>query len=349
MQLRRLLISAASLALTLAALELGFRLLAPHLGVDRRELKSIEDLAVRGRSPLYEPHAYVGYRMRAGQRSVGALGFAGPEAPPGTAPGTVRIACLGGSETQGSRPWRAEEFLAVQLREALAAAGAGPVEVQNRGVPGWTTAETLAAYFTTVQDHAPDVVVYQHALGDVAPRLWPGLLRDYSHYRRPWRQRLCGPLEELAVEKSELYAWLYSRRRGSWGLGALVDRPPAGPLALEGGTDSFRRNVLTVGEHVAARGGAVALVTTPLSPRAEHGAGELPAACREGVEQHNEALRELARAEGWLLVDAAAWFAERPERVGPLFRNLVFLEAGGTRLVAERVTAALQGAGLLGP
>ena len=50
-----------------------------------------------------------------------------------------------------------------------------------------------------------DVVVIQHALNDVWPRLWPDYKVDYSHYRTPYKEIEFTGLNRMLLRISHLW------------------------------------------------------------------------------------------------------------------------------------------------
>lgn len=70
-------------------------------------------------------------------------------------------------------------------------------------------------------------------------------------------------------------------------------------------------------------------------PRQPDYAGSRPDLWVDGVEEHNALVRELAAAESFDLVDAAAVFADRADELRSEFIDLVHLEKAGNRAKAE--------------
>jgi lysophospholipase L1-like esterase len=345
---RSVLLLLATTAVLGVALEVSFRLLEPRLGVDRARLHALRDhVASGGAVALHEPRPHVLYARPYGVPGVNSLGFNDDEFRMARTPGTVRIACLGSSTTEGGNPEGHEGSYPRLLRRILEERTGGPVEVLNFGMAGWTTAETMVNYFLVVQDYAPDVVVVHEAVNDVDPRRWPGFRTDYSHYRKPWSEAHYSLPYRLLVRFSDIFA-TSQLKSAAFDLQTLVTRPPRGPLRDTAGTlppdtaAAFRRNVRTIGEHVRARGGHVVLATVPYDPRAT-GAGVY----RSGIDEHNRILRELATEEGFTLADVDARGRERPGDLHPFFLDLVHMTPEGNRFKAEVIAQALLGAGLV--
>jgi uncharacterized protein YkwD len=342
---------AALAAAGLMALELGFRALAGPVGLDRGRLARFREFVRRGgEAAQYVPRPHVLY-VRAPGPQVNALGFLEREVEVDKPAGTLRIACLGSSTTEGGNAAQREGSYPYYLQQALEARGAGAVQTLNFGMAGWTTAETLANYFLVVQDYAPDVVLIHEAVNDVEPRAWPGFRPDYSHYRRPWRDLSFSPAYRLLVRASDVFAAAQLRRADAFGLGAAVNQPPEGPFRFEGGrlppetAAPFRRNVRTIAEHVRLRGGTPVLLTMPYDPvRARE-----QALFRAGLDEHNALLRELAREQSFLLVDLDELARGQAGGLHERFLDLVHLSPEGNRFKAEAVADALLAAGLVAP
>ena len=341
-----LLATAAALA---AALEASFRLLETRLGVDRARLQALRDHVWSGGAvALHEPRPHVLYARPHGVPGVNTLGFNDDEFRVAKSPGTLRIACLGSSTTEGGNPEGHEGSYPRLLQRVLRERTGGAVEVLNFGMAGWTTAETMVNYFLVVQDYAPDVVVVHEAVNDVDPRRWPGFRTDYSHYRKPWTEVHYSLPYRLLVRFSDVFAVSQLKAKGGFDLQSRVVRPPRGALRDAAGAlppdtaAAFRRNVLTIAEHVRGRGGRVVLATVPYDPQAA-GAGVY----RSGIDEHNRILRELSRGDGFTLADVEARGRDRPGGLHPFFLDLVHMTPEGNRFKAEVIAEAMLQAGLV--
>ena len=334
----------AGLAGGLLALELGFRLLEGPLGVDRERLARFRGFVrTDGEQGQYEPRPHSLYVRSPEDPQVNSLGFLDEEFRREKTPGTLRIACLGSSTTEGGNAAQREGSYPYFLGRILGERSGRPVETLNFGMSGWTSAETLVNYVLVVQDFDPDLVLIHEAVNDVEPRAWPRFAADYSHYRRPWRDVPISPAYRALITTSDLFAVWQLRSEQVFGIAAAVNRPPEGPYRFTDGrlppetAAPFKRNVRTIAEHVRLRGGHPALVTMPYdSARTE----ALPL-FRAGLDEHNAILRELAQEERLLLVDLDALARQQPERWRREFLDLVHLTPQGNRLKAEAIADAL--------
>jgi lysophospholipase L1-like esterase len=334
----------AGLAGGLLALELSFRLLEGPLGVDRERLARFRGFVrTGGEQGQYEPRPHSLYVRSQEDPKVNSLGFLDEEFRREKTPGTLRIACLGSSTTEGGNAAQHEGSYPYFLGRILRERGGSPVETLNFGMSGWTSAEMLVNYVLVVQDFDPDLVLIHEAVNDVEPRAWPRFAADYSHYRRHWRDVLLSPAHRALLTVSDLFAVWQLRGDEEFGLAAAVNQLPQGPYRFADGrlppetAAPFKRNVRTIAEHVRVRGGHAALVTMPYdSSRAK----ALPL-FRAGLDEHNAILRELAREQDLLLVDLDALAHQRPERWRKEFLDLVHLTPEGNRLKAEAIADAL--------
>jgi lysophospholipase L1-like esterase len=99
----------------------------------------------------------------------------------------------------------------------------------------------------------------------------------------------------------------------------------------------FRRNIETIGISAEGLGAEVLLLTMPSSPRHRPDPGEL---WLPGLAEHNQILRDLAAAHGWLLADAEPWPDEDPEAAA-MFLDIVHLSKEGNQAKARIVADAL--------
>jgi lysophospholipase L1-like esterase len=343
---RSLLLLLGTIAVFGATLELAFRLLEPRLGVDRERIQALRDhVKSGGVAGLHEARPHVLYARPPGLPGVNSLGFNDDEFPLARTPGTLRIACLGSSTTEGGNPDGHEGSYPRQLQHVLRERTGQAVEVLNFGMAGWTTAETMVNYFLVVQDYAPDIVVIHEAPNDVDPRRWPGFRTDYSHFRKPWSGVHYSLPYRLLVRFSDLFAASQLRNPAAFDVATAVTRRPQGPLRDADGTlppetaVAFRRNVQTIAEHVRLRGGRVVLATVPYDAQAA------AAVYRNGIDEHNRILRELAQASGLTLADVDARGRARPGGTHPFFLDLVHMTPAGNRFKAEVIADAIVGSG----
>jgi len=348
---RSLLLLLGTIVVFGAALELGFRLLEPRLGVDRERLQALrEHVASGGRVALHEARPHVLYARPPGLPGVNSLGFNDDEFHLARTPGVLRVACLGSSTTEGGNPEGHEGSYPRQLQHILEERTGRAVEVLNFGMAGWTTAETMVNYFLVAQDYAPDIVVIHEAPNDVDPRRWPGFRADYSHYRKPWSDVHYSLPYRLLVRWSDIFAVSQMKDAAAFDLAAVVIRTPQGPLRDAGDVldpetaVAFRRNVRTIAEHVRLRGGHAVLATVPYDPAAPGAA-----VYRNGIDDHNRILRELCRDQGFTLADVDARGRERAGGLHPFFLDLVHMTKEGNRFKAEVIADALIQAGLAAP
>jgi lysophospholipase L1-like esterase len=297
----------------------------------------------------YEPRPFISYARPSSVPGVNSLGFLDDEFPLAKRPGVPRIVCLGSSTTEGGNPAGHKGSYPFFLGEILRERTGHPVESFNFAMSGWTTAETLVAYFLLVQDYAPDVVLVSEAPNDVEPRSWPGFRADYSHYRQTWKPlRFSWPYRML-VEWSDFFAARQLRSVTLFGIQAVVVRPPQGPYTYKDNrlppetAAVFRRNVRTIVEHVRLRGGHAVLVTVPYDlERPQSMAG-----FRSGIDEHNQILRELAQSESCALVDLQELFRRENDGRHALFLDLVHVTPEGNRVKAAAIADVLVAAGLV--
>lgn len=328
----------------LGVCELGFRMLEGPLGIDRERLVRFREfIRSGGELAQYLPRPHVLYVRHPASPKVNSLGFLDEEFEREKRPGTLRIACLGSSTTEGGNPAQHEGSYPFFLARILGERSGHAVETLNFGMSGWTSAETLVNYVLVVQDFDPDIVLIHEAVNDVEPRAWPGFASDYSHYRRPWQNVPISGAYRLLAGTSDLFAAWRLRSQEEFGLGAAVNRPPQGPYRFADGrlppetAAPFKRNIRTIAELVRVRGGRPVLVTMPYDAVRAQAAPLFHA----GLVEHNATLRELAREEGLLLVDLDEQARQQPERWQGHFLDLVHMTPEGNRLKAEAIAQPL--------
>jgi lysophospholipase L1-like esterase len=175
-----ILLSILSLALTLALVEVGFRL-------SQYVLHGVQVARWRAKSPLYEilPGSALEYRMiplAAGERTIVGRsertlwrfrinrdGFRGEDILADKPPGTRRLLVLGDSYAFG---WGVDDTAVFpeQLEAPLTHRLGRPVEAINLAVPGYNTVQEHQLLLETGDRYAPDVVLVAYAMNDAEPQ-----------------------------------------------------------------------------------------------------------------------------------------------------------------------------------
>jgi lysophospholipase L1-like esterase len=335
-------VSLVVLVLVLVGVELGFRAL---LGEPARGgLENYRRYLLTGMMRGYEPRAYTVYQRPRKSPDGNAFGFNDRAWTRARTPGVPRIVCMGGSTTEGGNPSGRQGSYPTLLERVLEERTGRDFEVLNAGIAGWTSAEMLCAWFLTMQDLAPDVLVLHEGVNDLEPRFMAAFEPDYSHWRRSIQTWPVTGLERQLVRWSRLYAYFRLRDgKAPEILDVSTDRSgPKEPLIAEGKLPfetslAFRRNLRNIALSAQGAGTTVVLMTMPTGPNVVIGAF-----WRHGIQQNNQHLRELSAEHGFLLADAARAFEGRPE-LAQEFIDLVHLEVAGNRAKAELVAEVLAG------
>ncbi|TAJ23826.1 MAG: SGNH/GDSL hydrolase family protein [Planctomycetota bacterium] len=323
------LLALASLCASVAAVEIGFRLLAGPLGIDPKRLSETRDLISHQRASFFEPKPYYGWSLARGLGGDVNYGFGGEPWQLARKPGVLRIACIGGSTTAGGNPRGYYGSFPYFLREILKQQLGREIEVMNCGISGWTSAEMLCAWFLLIQDFRPDLVIIHEAVNDVEPRVVPGFRPDYAHWRSPWRVPPSSPLLRRLVEHSDFAAWTMSHTPLPT-LNTATVLPHPGEYTFRDGhlpretIEPLRRNLTTIGTSEEGLGGTVLLATLPPKPKlpGEHGLGSW----RAGIAEHNQLFRDLAAERAWMLADLEKLSALPSEVVASHYIDLVHVD-----------------------
>jgi len=349
-----LLLWAALFGLLEAAARLGLALTGTSGEALRQFNRQWHWAASRGYFRSYEgEYPYLPYRVRpqeAGSSYSNPKGYRGKDFSWNKPPGTVRVACLGGSTTwEGTYPETLERLLNAASRKASAA---GPTyEVLNFGAEAWTSAEIMINYVVRGQHADPDCLIFYEAVNDVVAASHPRGVQpepDYSH----WRTRLKPPpspawmtvvpltLDHLAWVRVVRYLDYRRQAVDTW-LTAMRRYEFRGDQEFQG-TETFRRNVESLVAVALARGTTVFLVTQVHSPEWSRKICGNDNGIQRAAAM-NETLREIARRHGStgkvFLIDAAAQ-AERLGLYGAMHDWCHFSPAGYAAL-AELIAAEI--------
>lgn len=281
----------------------------------------------------FRPLPYVMYGLkpeftRGGQRvaSSNAEGFRGAAIERPKPDGRYRIVCLGGSTTY-SYAVDDDQTYPLHLQAALRATRPeADIEVINAGIESYTTAESLNNLVFRVLELEPDAIVVYHGANDVRARRYANYSASYDHYRRNWN----GSVEEFSGRKDYL-----------GGINELIQferpEPPGSPAAnlTASGTAAYRRNLTSIVAVAQAHDVLAVLVTFAADERRalDEGQPELLA----GINEHNVVTREVAQAQGAVLIDLAGQLPDNAD----LFVDSVHLNETGCQVKGEIIAAGL--------
>lgn len=274
-----------------------------------------------GRGHVYAPHHYALYGLNPdfvteeGTRH-NSLGFRDERdlAPDDQA---IRIVFLGGSTTYTIRLRDNRKIFSSGLEQELNSRfgdrlGDRRIEVINAGLGGSTSAENLIRLAFFVSEVNPDLVVIQHGLNDVRPRLTGTIRTDYGNYRKSWeapspfdsRNSIAYGVTVSLAQTTMLGNFIAhaTRLTKARQVGAYTTRPHEGDPAenLERNEARyFARNTRYMVGLAREMGARVLLVTAPFTD-------ELDAIHAKGAAEHNRILRAIAAEKDVLLFDLAA-------------------------------------------
>lgn len=287
--------------------------LAPLPGLSRAELDPTKEQFKNSR---VVPHPYLAYAGRPDFRveptdkspllvSHNSLGLNGPETTWEKPAGVFRIVCLGGSSTYGIGPSSTFTNWPVVLQEELNRVGlAKPVEVLNLGLQGYSTFESQINLALRGVEFRPDLVLVYHTINDLRCALYPGVVRDNTHWRAVWPVERTDKLRD-AFESSytflalRRYATDWLERQRDLGTYVIVDfgkyAPDdyAQPTDLDLGFSIFRRNLVSIVGIARAHGAEVLLATEAvrLGDFDRFGSSELQ---KQGFERMTKLIGEVA-------------------------------------------------------
>ncbi len=227
--------------------------------------------------------------------------------------GDIRVVFIGGSTTytigikdnENIFSYRLEKLLNEFYEDLLPD---GHIQVINAGMGGATSAENLLRLVFFVSELRPDLVVIQHGLNDVWPRVWGDIQSDFSNYRKRWglpdyflEKPIAYGLLRATVDHSVLLTFV-SRKLGLISLssiGTMITRSDVAISDSSLDTNSaqyFERNTQYMVAICKSMGAKVLLATeayTETSGKARTTA----------MPEHNQILSEIAQEEGVLFYD----------------------------------------------
>ncbi len=146
---------------------------------------------MRYRHGLHTPDSTIGYRIVPGRPYLGvkidSLGFRGSEISSNKPAGTFRIVCSGNSITYGEFAASDSATYPAILEQIIRMRGemAGPVEVINAGVMGYTSYQCLIDLKTRLLALHPDLIILCAGWNDMTFSKYIGWTREMN-WEDPW-------------------------------------------------------------------------------------------------------------------------------------------------------------------
>jgi lysophospholipase L1-like esterase len=210
------LLVAICLAVTAAFTEIAVRLVADNgMQFDLEMWKYARDVKVVSPDPLigHEHGPDRKARLMGAEVETNSKGQRDREIPYERTPGTLRVAMVGDSLTEG---WGVpvESTFSKRIERLYAKAGA-KAEVINLGVGNWNTVQEVQYFLTKGYQYNPDIVVLNYFVNDAEPtperRQPPPLLLRYCYSCVFFKGRLDTVLRQFTTRQdwAEFYLGLY--------------------------------------------------------------------------------------------------------------------------------------------
>lgn len=343
----RLALLAAGLAIGLAAAEWLARTLDAGVHVVFRE------------SIVFSEDPALVYELRPGARDgkhrINSAGFRDDETPLEKSPGTIRIAAIGDSLTNGSGGPRESSY--PEQLESMLNAGTGSAgvrfEVLNFGVPGYNIGQIVERLRVLGLSYQPDVILYGYALNDPqAFSIEAEALRTLREESARSANAESAHIVGRWIAHSRLYQltrqWM-NRRANLAALRAQMPNDPAYEAARSGDRVAYFRSIHTQGESAASlargldalaglareRGIPVLVVIFPLFGT-ESGAGP------EALADVHQLVATAAADRGFAVLDLLPVYTQATRAFGTDM-NLDFMhpDALGNRVAATAIRSRL--------
>jgi lysophospholipase L1-like esterase len=301
------------LLLLFSLLEVGVRLYRAYtLSADDGSSKYTRNIAT-----LYQSHPFLTYCLNSQRPGCSEQGFRDTRIFQNDFSG-VRIACLGGSSTYGTCVGPADSYPA-QLEQALArnGAGAGPYEVINAGLAGYSTYNLAGLLSFRVVDLKPDVCIFYTGFNDAWNRLhFAGFKPDGSHAMKAWDYpdlktpwwRSSALLDSVATASGNRHISIPHIHMICW-------RPMSGKPAdnlRNSSSEPFRRNLQTL-IHICRGHGITPVVCTQATDFTNHPVPGFESEWPLAMEETESIVRSVAAEQGVELIDIRAAMGDKKE------------------------------------
>jgi lysophospholipase L1-like esterase len=284
--------------------------------------------------------------LHSGKIHINSLGFRGPELAEPKPLGSVRLAFLGASTTFCAEVSSDETvWPSLVLRRLHQAYPAVPMDYINAGVPGYVVNHSLVNWERRVSPLDPDVVVIYDVTNDLSRDTrqiaYARGLYDPDAHKPSWLARHF-TLWFLVEKNLQIRA---AKERAQSSHERIEDIPRALP-------EGFRQRLTYLVQRIQQRGALVVLPTFSYRPRRDQSPEQQLEAAEsalyympymsvegllEGYEAYNQAVREVARDTGALLVEGEL---DIPGDAAHFNDSVHFTDAGSAAM-AGRVSAAL--------
>jgi len=273
---------------------------------------------------MYYTHQYTAYGLKPGYirgdfERINSLGFRGAEFDFEKPAGTYRIVAIGGSTTFGVYLPHTKTYPVYLQQELNERLRTDKIEVINAGLTGSTTAESLHRLFPQILPLNPNMVVIYHGYNDIFPRVFSNYQDDYYHFRRADPNNPPG-LTRFLVYRIILRALNPVAFNENYNLASIVwqtkNLPDSDAVRTENffnsDTNAFEENLANMITVLQANDVQPVLATFAISKDIRHWNDHIPAFLwEEGIRQHNDVIRKLAKEYSVPLVP----FAERGDNL----------------------------------
>ena len=151
----------------------------------RAPSSTIESKSTFNNASLFAPHPYCTYVANPEHPNHSPQGFRG-STEFDTSGRNLRIVCLGGSSTYGTRVAESHSFPS-QLQMAMNETSEEGVEVVNAGVAGYSTFNIIPLLSYRITELQPEICVFYVGFNDMWNALhFAGLNADNSHAQKAW-------------------------------------------------------------------------------------------------------------------------------------------------------------------
>ena len=271
---------------------------------------------------MYQPHHYYIYDLIPGFNNKSGtfhntFGFRSMEIQKQKPEDVYRIFFVGGSTTYESGVKENAKVFTYLLEDELnkrlhldVENNYKKIEVVNAGVGGYTSAENLIRIIFKISEFSPDLVVIQHGLNDVLPRLQGEIKSDYVNFRKSWYQprNVNNSLRDRVKRKikninflSILFLRLGLLKPLLIGDFTIKEWSPRTDKLKQNDSKYFKRNTEYMVMFLKMIGADVILVTEPYNDNVIPGRAK-------GMPEHNALLEEIAEKLSCSFFDLYKYF-----------------------------------------
>ncbi|MFH2137408.1 MAG: SGNH/GDSL hydrolase family protein [Candidatus Omnitrophota bacterium] len=314
--------------------EIGIRL-HEHI----KETKKVRTRVTYNPASMFIAHPFTAYAANPKHYDHNAQGFRAEKNILYAAdPDSIKIVCLGGSSTYGTRVFK-EDSYPRQLEKVLSGYSDKKVNVINAGLPGYSTANIISLLSLKIIDLNPDIIIFYVGFNDAWNRLvFSGFKNDYTHAQQSWKlakpsfwrkSRLLEVIADLLgyppIKDPHIHSVAWKKKTGN----------PENNLR-NSSAEAFKRNLRTL-IGIARTHGVIPILVTQATDFKDYPVQTYNNEWIRAMQEHTEITKQVANEMSVDLIDINSLMIDQKE----YFADVLHMNIKGNRKRAQIIAEYL--------